>query len=101
MQMAVRTPDSVARFGGEEFALVLPETDAAGAQRVAEKVRRAVQGHPFTAGPLTVSAGVASIEVGQDSRAVSAQSLVARGAEALEQAKAAGRNAVRSATLSA
>ena len=90
MQATVRIPDSVARFGSEEFALVLPETDSPGAQRVAEKVRRAVQDHQFRAGPLTVSVGVAAIDPGESG---SAASLVARGMRALEQA--AGRNAVR------
>jgi diguanylate cyclase (GGDEF)-like protein len=66
--------DLGARMGGEEFALLLPETDLAGAQTVALKLRDAVrqtpfehEGHPFT---VTLSAGVAEVEGGEGSQAL-------------------------------
>jgi diguanylate cyclase (GGDEF)-like protein len=56
----VRPVDSVARIGGEEFALLLPETDALGALVVAERVRTAISRQGILPGhKLTVSAGVA------------------------------------------
>lgn len=58
----VRQHDVLARFGGEEFVVVLPVTDAVGARVVAEEVRRAIEERPFTvegqALPITVSVGV-------------------------------------------
>ncbi|HWT81129.1 MAG TPA: GGDEF domain-containing protein, partial [Candidatus Methylomirabilis sp.] len=63
---STRRADIVARFGGEEFVILLPEITAAGATVVAEKIRTAVAGYPFpgTAGagrhPLTVTVGLAA-----------------------------------------
>lgn len=55
-----RPGDVVARVGGEEFAWIIPDTDLAGAQRAAERVRRAIGGAPFAGvGGLTVSIGIA------------------------------------------
>jgi diguanylate cyclase (GGDEF)-like protein len=56
----------VARYGGEELAVILPGTDLTGALAVAEKMRKAVQAlqlaHPANpAGVVTISAGVESI----------------------------------------
>ncbi|VXB82092.1 PAS domain S-box-containing protein/diguanylate cyclase (GGDEF) domain-containing protein [Pseudomonas sp. 8AS] len=64
---AVRPRDCVARFGGEEFVLVLPETDAASAQQVAERCRKLVRKlripHPQSnvAPLLTISLGVGTL----------------------------------------
>ncbi len=55
----VRDDDACMRYGGEEFALVLPNTDQDGALATAEKVRRAVAGYPSFGLPVTVSCGVA------------------------------------------
>jgi diguanylate cyclase (GGDEF)-like protein len=63
---STRRADVVARFGGEEFVVLLPEINAQGAATVAEKVRIAVEGHPFPGrhsqpgGALTVTLGLAS-----------------------------------------
>ncbi len=60
-----RRADVVARFGGEEFVVLLPEINAQGAAVVAEKIRMAVEGHPFPGrhtqpgGALTVTLGLA------------------------------------------
>jgi len=54
---AGRDSDLLFRYGGDEFALLLPQSDAAGAWQVAERARAAVKG---LAGPVTASVGVAS-----------------------------------------
>jgi len=62
----LREVDTVARFGGEEFVLLLPDTDKRGAIAVAEKVRLLVEGHSFVTEErketksISISAGVAT-----------------------------------------
>ena len=63
--LSVREADFVARYGGDEFVLMLPETPAERALQVAERVRSQIAGHRFTGGVgaeiyLTASFGVAS-----------------------------------------
>jgi diguanylate cyclase len=90
-----RAGDLAARYGGEEIAILLPETNVAGATRIAQEVQAAVAslrmphcGSPH--GVVTVSAGVATCS---DARQLaSAQALVKRADEALYAAKASGRN---------
>jgi diguanylate cyclase (GGDEF)-like protein/PAS domain S-box-containing protein len=84
----VRDSDLVARVGGEEFALLLPETDAAGALTTAERIRTAVEQGPFDiVGTVTVSLGVCSLE-----ESGGADSLVLLADTALYWAKNSGRN---------
>lgn len=90
-----RGGDVVARYGGEEFIGVLPHTDAAGAQDMAQRFMAAVVAvHlPHAASPtapfLTISIGYASMIPSSDT---SPQDLLARADEALYAAKAGGRN---------
>lgn len=89
--------DIACRIGGEEFAVILPDTDAGGAQRVAERIRQAVSGWgvPHAANPsgiLTISGGLAQIP---HTPAVDQAALVAAADQALYEAKAMGRNQVR------
>jgi two-component system cell cycle response regulator len=62
--------DWIARSGGEEFVIVMPETDIAGAICVADRIRRAIAGHPIPtcSGPLhvTVSIGATSLETTEE-----------------------------------
>jgi diguanylate cyclase (GGDEF)-like protein len=64
LKECVREVDIVTRYGGEEFTVVLPETDSGGAVRVAQRIVEAVRSEPFeSAGQVrsvTVSVGVAS-----------------------------------------
>ena len=86
----VRRTDMVGRWGGEEFLIICPETDASGAVKLAEKLRRAVDRERFShIGRLTVSLGAAVHRPDE-----SAASILARSDQALYGAKNKGRNRV-------
>jgi diguanylate cyclase (GGDEF)-like protein len=89
-----RETDLVARYGGEEMAVVLPETDAAGARTIAERLRAAVEGtaHATEHGTLrvTISVGVATWPGGGQT----AEELLTTADRALYRAKQTGRNRV-------
>ena len=90
----LRKPDVVGRYGGEEFLIVLPETDASGAYQVAERLRRSIcdQVIQFENKSLKVSI---SLGVSQLSRACSGyENLILRADRALYVSKASGRNQV-------
>ena len=93
-QTQARETDIVARYGGEEMVLILPETDARGAHAIAERLRKAVEAaaHPTERGSLrvTVSIGVSTWPGGGDG----AEGLVESADKALYRAKQAGRNRV-------
>ncbi|MET0068049.1 MAG: sensor domain-containing diguanylate cyclase [Candidatus Thiodiazotropha sp.] len=84
----LRTTDQAGRWGGEEFMVVCPETDAAAAFQVAEKLRMAIgtDTHPRV-GHLSISLGVADYREGD-----TLDSLTRRADEALYRAKGNGRN---------
>jgi diguanylate cyclase (GGDEF)-like protein len=92
-----RKSDLVARFGGEEFMIILPQTRIEDARPAAEKLRQAVADavieSPQGAIRVTASFGVAAIDLNEQDRAVDA--MLERADQALYQAKAAGRNTVR------
>jgi diguanylate cyclase (GGDEF)-like protein len=91
----LRGSDVLGRVGGEEFLLVLPATDAAGALRACENVRAAVAALRVPAGnaeiAVTVSGGVV---VAPSDSALEAERLIASADEALYRGKAAGRNRI-------
>ncbi|HEX9185164.1 MAG TPA: GGDEF domain-containing protein [Burkholderiales bacterium] len=89
----LRAVDVFGRFGGEEFLLILPDTDARGAVAVAERIRASVEQGAFPGVPaghqVTVTIGVAG-----RNREETADALVARADLALYRGKDAGRNRV-------
>jgi len=85
-----RATDMVGRWGGEEFLIICPETNAEGLAVLAENLRKAVETHEFPdVGPQTASFGIASIRAGED-----AMALISRADSALYRAKESGRNKV-------
>ena len=87
----VRRGDHVCRFGGEEFALILPGTDGAVAASVAEALRAIVADSTSSDAPITVSIGVAST---RDAEFANIDELFQAADRALYQAKDHGRNRV-------
>jgi two-component system cell cycle response regulator len=88
----LRAEDQLGRLGGEEFLVLLPDTDSAAAEHVAEKLRAEVAEAP-TPVPVTVSIGVATWD------GEAPEDLLHRADEALYAAKDAGRDRVLAATL--
>ena len=96
VRAAVRASDLACRFGGEEFAILLPNTAAPSARAVADRIRRALERARFEVDGadfwVTVSAGLADAA---GSSVVDPRQLLARADRALYSAKASGRNRVR------
>lgn len=89
-QDSIRKTDIVARWGGEEFAILLPEADITQAQQLAEKLRCIVASHEFeTIGSLTISLGVTQYNQTED-----LDNLLHRADTALYLAKERGKNCV-------
>jgi len=94
MTKTVRDSDTLARWGGEEFVVVAPETNQEDACMLAERIRKSVAGHPFPNAaqqPLDIvslSIGVASKSNGTESP----EKLFRFADDALYRAKASGRN---------
>lgn len=104
MAMTRDTVDSVVRYGGEEFLVVLPQTELAGAQALAERIRHAFAsattpaepGRPVTA---TASFGIASVPALHTSPPATTEELIAAADAQLYVAKHGGRNAVRATVV--
>ena len=99
LKRCVKGNDTVARFGGEEFAIVLPNTSLIGAEAVSEQIRRAISESPLLdkdsgrqLGKITVSIGVSQFR-----RDELPNELVERVDQALYTAKRQGRNRVQNA----
>jgi diguanylate cyclase (GGDEF)-like protein len=94
LQGHVRKVDVAGRLGGEEFAVLLPETDAESAALVADRMRSALSAEALEVSPgshisLTASFGIAQVGPGQAS-----EQFLSRADAALYEAKAAGKNRV-------
>ena len=98
----VRATDVVARLGGEEFIVLMPNTGQAGAMALAQKLRAALELHALTVGrhtiPVTMSVGVSELAAGHSG---AFEVLYAAADHALYTAKAQGRNRVEFGALAA
>ena len=95
---SARETDVVARFGGDEFALVLPDTGSEGAFAVGERIRERIAAHVFLAEDaldvhLTASVGVATLP----DVAASAEELVQAADKAMYAVKDSGKNGIQAA----
>jgi two-component system cell cycle response regulator len=96
LRKSVRGIDLACRFGGEEFVVVMPDTEGPIAEKVAERIRAGIAQEPFMLGSggktvsVTISVGVSSILKGLDS----VEALMKRADLALYEAKNGGRNRV-------
>lgn len=95
LKKSCRETDLVGRFGGEEFVLLLPATDQAGALSIAEKIRHNIAGHPFYHQQrelnITASFGVTQVHRGENGLDYALK----KADSFLYVAKNAGRNAIR------
>jgi len=88
LRISKRNADVLARIGGEEFIMFLPDTDITGAAILAERIRNSVQNFPFEEiGRMTVSLGVTEF-----SNTDTNESILKRVDSALYKAKERGRN---------
>lgn len=88
VRMHCRETDIPVRWGGEEFAILLPETDLEGGIMLAERIRQAIDSHQFEdVSHITASFGVASFKTDE-------QNLLMRADVALHKAKHSGKNRV-------
>ena len=98
MRSSIRPYDAIGRYGGEEFLIIVPDSDLSGTVAQAERLRRAVEGMPVGTSEgsiaITISLGVAA-DGGNDPP--TAESLVGAADAALYQAKELGRNRVEAA----
>jgi two-component system cell cycle response regulator len=96
IRKAIRNIDLACRYGGEEFVIVMPETDIAVATMVAERLRRRVASEPFAIQDgarnldITISIGIAALDEPGDNAAA----ILKRADTALYRAKRDGRNRV-------
>jgi two-component system, cell cycle response regulator len=96
IRRSIRGIDLACRYGGEEFVIVMPETDMAVAAMVAERLRRRIAADPFAIQqgarsiPVTISIGIAGVRGREDD----AGALLKRADQALYRAKRDGRNRV-------
>jgi diguanylate cyclase (GGDEF)-like protein len=99
---SARETDVVARFGGDEFALILPDTGGEGAFAVGERIRERIASHRFLRGDkldvhLTASVGVATLP----DVAASADELMHAADKAMYQVKDSGKNGIQAAVAPA
>lgn len=99
LKRSVRDTDIVSRYGGDEFVIVLPDTDARCATGIAERIRRALKDHPFLgefglAVNLSASFGISAFP----EHGFSPQDLIQKADQAMYSVKEAGKDGVREAS---
>jgi diguanylate cyclase (GGDEF)-like protein len=90
LNSCTRKRDFAARYGGEEFVVVLPNTPATQAIEIADRIRHRIADHEWPQGRITISAGIATMDLG----IYSANDLIQLADEALYAAKRRGRNRI-------
>jgi two-component system cell cycle response regulator len=96
VRKSIRGIDLACRTGGEEFVIIMPETDMGVATIVAERLRRRIATEPFPIGQgddaieVTISIGIATLDAGD----TNASNVLKRADQALYRAKRDGRNRV-------
>jgi diguanylate cyclase (GGDEF)-like protein len=91
LRAELRAVDTAARYGGDEFAIILPQANGEGAFIVAERLRRKIEQLEVPGfGPMTASLGLATFPIHASSR----DALVVAADRALYEAKSAGRNRI-------
>jgi diguanylate cyclase (GGDEF)-like protein len=90
LRSCVRDHDVVARYGGEEYAVLLPATDVQASRILGERLRVAIESHPWPLRPITISLGVSTMQP----RLLVATGLLDQADRSLYQSKAGGRNRV-------
>lgn len=97
IRSCIRQTDMAARFGGDEFAIFMPETDSSHAMQVAERIHQSIRNNPIpdldTRVTCTVSIGITSFTAQQTD--ISIESLLDQADKALYVAKQSGRNQTR------
>lgn len=93
LQRALRDTDFIARFGGEEFVILMPETSSTEAKTVAEKLRKKIESSPFNfkKEPVQITVSLGLSEFAQNE---TADEVFSRADKALYRAKEQGRNKV-------
>lgn len=100
LKSCVRDQDAVVRYGGDEYVVLLRQMDAAGAQRIAERIRAAIANRAFLAKDgmelrISASVGVASFP----EHAITEQELILLADQAMYEGKRGGRNRIQLAAL--
>jgi diguanylate cyclase (GGDEF)-like protein len=95
LSRAVRETDTIARYGGDEFVVVLPETPAAGAVIIAERIRKSIESHCFLQGQglvarISASFGIASYP----DHALTPEGLIQKADQAMYRVKESGKNGI-------
>ncbi len=98
LQANVRPTDRLSRHGGEEFLLLMPDTDAVGAQQACERLRQRIAASPATttAGPLSITVSIGATSACRGDARI--DDVLIRADESLYASKRAGRNRVTLST---
>lgn len=96
VSQVMRAADIVVRYGGDEFAIIMPETDKAGLDAFAERIRHSIEAMTVTVDgmPLRLTISVGGTAISGKRKKVDEMALIAAADKALYQAKRAGRNGI-------